>query len=246
MPSSTYAGDFETTAIPRYDSGNASSEPMAYGLLNDPEPLPYSQPGGRNSAGLVEPTEIEPDGDARDQLRNSGRRGTQDLGLMVLRIGLGALLIAHALHKAFGWWGGGGLDAFSRTLADVGFKHTGLLAYVSVGAQLGIGVLLILGLFTPLAAAAAVAYFINSLGAAVAAQPQSGYFPFFVPDGHEYQITLILVAAALTLTGPGLYGFDAGRGWARRPFIGSAVALVVGIAAGIAVWVFLNGTNPLA
>lgn len=246
MPSSTYAGDFETTAIPRYDAGAASSEPMAYDLLDDPEPLPYVDSGGRNPAMLVEPTEIEPDFDTRDQLPNSGRRGTQDVGLMLLRVGLGALLIAHALHEAFGWWGGGGLDAFEQSLVGVGFKHAGLLAYVAVGAQLGIGVLLILGLFTPLAAAAAVAYFIDSLSAVVAAQPQSGYFPFFVPDGHEHEVTLLLVAIGLTLTGPGLYGLDAGRGWARRPFIGSAVALVAGIAAGIAVWVFLNGTNPLA
>ena len=89
-----------------------------------------------------------------------------------------------------------------------------------------------LGLFTPLAAAAALAYLINALLASVAAQPDAGYFPFFLPDGHEYQVTLIVVAAALTLTGPGRYGFDAGRGWARRPFIGSFVALVVGIGRG--------------
>ena len=59
-------------------------------------------------------------------------------------------------------------------------------------------------------------------------------------------MTLIVLAAALVLTGPGRYGFDAGRGWARRPFIGSFIALVVGIGAGIAVWVLLNGANPLA
>lgn len=218
---------------------------MAYELLGDPEPLPYVR-SGRNPAGLMEPAEIEADGDAREQARLASRRGTQDLGLMLLRVGLGALLIAHGLHRAFGWWGGGGLDAFQHSLVDVGFKHANLVAYVAVGGQLGIGVLLILGLFTPLAAAAAVGYFVNSLLAVVAAQPHSGYFPFFVPEGHEYQVMLIVAAAALTLTGPGLYGFDAGRGWARRPFIGSAVALLAGIAAGIAVWVLLNGTNPLA
>jgi putative oxidoreductase len=246
LPTSTYAGDFETTAIPRYDSGSGSAEPRAYDLLHDPEPLPYAQSGGRNPSGLVEPTEIEADEDARDRLRMSARRGTQDLGLMILRIGLGALLFTHGLHKAFGLWGGGGLAAFRQSLADLGFQHAGMLAYAGVGAQLGIGVLLILGLFTPLAAAAAVAYFINSLLAAISTQPHTGYFPFFLPDGHEYQVALVVVAAALTLTGPGLYGFDAGRGWARRPFIGSVVALLVGIGAGVGVWILLNGANPLA
>lgn len=246
LPSATYGGDYETTAIPRYDTGTPSLEPSGYSLLGEPEPLPYVQPGGRHSAIPAEPTEIEPDGGARDQARVAGRRGTQDLGLMLLRVGLGALLIAHGLQKAFGWWGGSGLGGFEQSLADLGYQHANILTYVGAGAQIGAGVLLVLGLFTPLAAAAALAYLINGLLASVSAQPDHGYFPFFLPSGHEYQVTLIVLAAALTLTGPGRYGFDAGRGWARRPFIGSFIALLVGIGAGIAVWVFLNGANPLA
>jgi putative oxidoreductase len=245
LPSSTYAGDFETTAIPRYDSGTPNPEHSGYGLLNEPEPLPYVQPSGRHQANPAEPTEIEPDGGiGRSDV--AGRRGTQDLGLMVLRVGLGALLIAHGLQKAFGLWGGQGLNGFQQSLVDMGYQHANVLTYVGVAGQIGAGVLLVLGLFTPLAAAAAVAYLINSLLAAVAAQPDSGYFAFFQPDGHEYLVMLLLLAAALTLTGPGKYGFDAGRGWSRRPFVGSAAALALGIAAGIGVWVLLNGANPLA
>jgi putative oxidoreductase len=244
VPSSTYAGDFETTAIPRYDSAPASPEHAAFGLLGDPEPLPYVQPETRNYGGQVAgPTEIEPDGGAD---RAAGRRGTQDLGLMILRVGLGVLFVAHGLQKAFGLWGGQGLNGFEQTLADAGFKHAGILTYVGAGGQIGAGVLLVLGLFTPVAAAATLAYLINSLLVAVAAQPDSGYFAFFRPEGHEYLIMLIVMAAAITLTGPGRYGFDAGRGWARRPFVGSAAALVLGIGAGVGVWMLLNGANPLA
>lgn len=246
LPSATYGGDYETTAIPRYDTGTPSLEPSGYSLLGEPEPLPYVQPGGRHSAMPVEPAEIEPDGGARDQARLAGKRGTQDLGLMLLRVGLGALLIGHGLQKAFGLWGGSGLGGFEQSLADLGYQHANVLTYVGAGAQIAAGVLLVLGLFTPLAAAAAVAYLLNGLLASVSSQSDHANFPFFLPEGHEYQVTLIVLAAGLTLTGPGRYGFDAGRGWARRPFIGSAIALLVGIGAGIAVWVFLNGTNPLA
>lgn len=241
LPSSTYAGDFETTAIPRYDSNTGGESGFA--LLGDPEPLPYVQPSdGRQSAFGAEPTEIEPD-DGRTDPADT-RRGTQDLGLMLLRVGLGALLIAHGLRTAFGWWGGSGLAGFEQSLGELGYQHAAVLTYVAVGGQIGAGVLLVLGLFTPLAAAGALAYLVNALLAAVSAQPD--YVPFFLPEGHEYEIALIVVAVAVILSGPGRYGFDAGRGWARRPFLGSIAALVLGIGVGVAVWVFLNGANPLA
>lgn len=244
VPSTPYSGDLATTAIPRYDSSPAQQS--TYGILGDPEPLPYVQPGARHGAHPTGPAEVGPDPLLDDRVRAAGKRGTQDLGLMILRVGLGALLVAHGLQKAFGLWGGTGLDGFQRSLADVGYQHAGILTYVGAGAQIAVGVLLVLGLFTPLAAAGAVALLTNSLLAAVVAQPEPGRFAFFLPDGHEYQVTLLVVAVALCLVGPGRYGFDAGRGWARRPFIGSLAALLLGVGVGVAVWVLLNGVNPLA
>jgi putative oxidoreductase len=243
LPSSNYAGDFETTAIPRYDSTKSSTD-QPFGLINDPEPLPYVQPGGHHSSGpyAAEPTEIEPDlGDrARD------RRGTQDLGLLILRVAVGALLIGHGLQKAFGLWGGPGFDGFEKSLTGMGFQHADILTYVATGGQLAAGVLLVLGLFTPVAAAGALAYLVTGVLADAMTAHQEARLSSFLTDGHEYKVVLVAAVAALVLTGPGRYGFDAGRGWARRPFIGSFVALLVGVGAGIAAWVFLNGGNPLA
>jgi putative oxidoreductase len=247
LPSSTYGGDFETTAIPRYDAGGPSTGQPGLGLLGDPEPLPYVQPSGRHASPAfgAEPAEIEPEDGIDDRVRAARRRGTQDLGLLLLRAGMGALLIAHGLQKAFGWWGGQGLGGFKDSLAGMGYQHADILTYAAAGTEIGAGALLVLGLFTPLAAAAALAYLVNGLLAGIAAAKESGYFSFFLPDGHEFEITLIVVTAAIILIGPGRYGFDAGRGWARRPFIGSFAALLLGIGGGVAVWVLLNGTNPL-
>jgi len=265
LPITTYRGSggadggetAATTAIPRFDTDSsdeatevtaapsATPSAMAFDLMHEPEPLPYVQPRERNSQQAVEPAEIEPDPETDARVRVAKRRGTQDLGLMVLRVGLGAWLVVHGLQKAFGWWGGQGLNGYEHALAAAGFKHAGILTYLATGAQIGAGVLLVLGLFTPVAAAVALGYLVNALAVEVAAQPVHGYFPYFLPEGHEYLVTMIVLAAGLTLTGPGLYGFDAGRGWARRPFIGSFVCLLIGIGAGIGAWLLLNGSNPL-
>ncbi|MBV8862657.1 MAG: DoxX family protein, partial [Mycobacterium sp.] len=160
-------------------------------------------------------------------------------------VGLGAVLLAHGLQKLFGWWGGQGLNSLKNSLSDIGYQHADILTYCAAGGEIAAGVLLVLGLFTPLAAAGALAYLINCLLAGMLGQHGLKSFTYFLPDGHEYEITLIVMAAAIILVGPGRYGFDAGRGWARRPFIGSFAALVLGIGAGIALWVLLNGANPM-
>jgi len=243
LPTSNYSGDFETTAIPRYDSNKGAAQP-GFGLISDPEPLPYVQPSGRHAMGSfgAEPTEIGP----VDDDRTSDRRGTQDFGLLILRVAVGALLIVHGLQKAFGWWGGPGFGGWEDSLTQMGYQHADILTYVATAGQIAAGVLLVLGLFTPVAAAGALAYLVNGvLAEAMAAHEEARLSDFFT-DGHEYKLILVSVVAAIILIGPGRWGLDAGRGWARRPFIGSFAALVVGLGAGVAVWVLLNGGNPLA
>lgn len=240
LPSATYTGDFETTTIPPYNASGSRINGTGYGLIGGQEPLPYVQPsaGGRRRKG--DPA----DGADEHPFRVADRRGTQDLGLLILRVSLGMLLIAHGLRKLFGWWGGQGLTGFKHAISDAGYQHSDILTYVAAGGQIAAGLLLILGLFTPLAAAGALAYLINSLLAGVSAQTGSR-FAFFLPDGHEYQLMLLVMAVTIVLVGPGRYGFDGERGWARRPFIGSVAALLLGIGGGVAMWVMLNGANPL-
>ncbi len=245
LPSANYAGDFETTAIPHYDASGSAPGTPGFGLLNDPEPLPYVQPGGRHSLGTysAEPTEYEPDAPVGAV---DDRRGTLDLGLLVLRLAVGALFIAHGLQHAFGLWGGPGLDGWQDKLDAMGFQYADILTYVATGGQIAVGALLLLGLFTPVAAAGALAYLVTGLLAELMAAHEEARLSAFLTDGHELKVFLVCAVAALVLTGPGRYGFDAGRGWAKRPFVGSFIALVLGIGAGVAVWVLLNGGNPLA
>jgi putative oxidoreductase len=237
-----YPGDFGTTTVIPYADPNQAGG-SAYNILDHQEPLPYVQPQPSARTASAEPVQIDAD-ESDERHRDFGRRGTQHLGLLILRVGLGVVLGAHGLQKLFGWWGGSGVTGFRNSLSDVGYQHADILAYVSAGGEIVAGVLLVLGLFTPIAAAGALAFLINGLLATASAQPQ--LFSFFLPHGQEYQVTLIVMAVAVILCGPGRYGLDAGRGWAHRPFIGSFVALLAAIAAAIGVWVLLNGVNPIA
>jgi putative oxidoreductase len=128
----------------------------------------------------------------------------------------------------------------------MGFQHADVLTYVAAGGQIAAGVLLVLGLFTPIAAAGALAYLVNGVLAEAMIAHEQARLSSFLTDGHEYKVVLLCAVAAIILAGPGRYGLDAGRGWARRPFVGSFAALVIGVGAGIGLWVLLNGGNPLA
>jgi putative oxidoreductase len=242
-----YPGDFgTTTVIPVADPGESGAPGGSYNPLDHQEPLPYVQPQPPARHAAADQAETDSDQDNQRQRTDASRRGTQHLGLLILRVGLGVVLGAHGLQRLFGWWGGQGLGGFKNSLSDVGYQHADILAYVGSAGEVVAAVLLVLGLFTPVAAAGALAFLINELLATVSAKPHSHTFTYFLPDGHEYQITLVVMAMAVILAGPGRYGLDAGRKWAYRPFIGSFVALLAGIAAGIAVWVLLNGVNPVA
>ncbi|MDT5013007.1 MAG: putative oxidoreductase, partial [Mycobacterium sp.] len=203
LPSANYGGDFETTRIPNYDGADTASGRSGLDLLADPEPLPYVEPGASGRHAVFD---IDPPDELDDRRANADRRGTQDLGLMLLRVVVGGILIAHGLQKGFGLWGGRGLGAFQDSLATMGYQHAESLTYLAAGTQITAGVLLVLGLFTPLAAAAALAYLVNSLAANIAVQHDAGYIGFFLPGGNEFQVLLAAAVVAVILVGPGRYG----------------------------------------
>ncbi|MFY9766517.1 MAG: DoxX family protein, partial [Mycobacterium sp.] len=145
LPSDTYAGDFETTLIPHYDSsdsGSVRSPSSGFGLIGKHEPLPYQpQSTGGHSVFAAEGVDEHEHHDD-ERVRAASRRGTQHLGLLILRVGLGTVLVAHGLQKLFGWWGGQGPNGFKSALSDIGYQHAGILTYCAAGGEIAAGVLL--------------------------------------------------------------------------------------------------------
>ncbi|MBY6366793.1 DoxX family protein [Rhodococcoides corynebacterioides] len=171
------------------------------------------------------------------------RRGTLDLGLLILRVSVGAIVLVHGLQKLVGWFDGPGLSGFQDIVSGAGYEQARLLSVLGAVGETAGGALLVLGLATPLAGAAVLAVMINAWLVRQVAEPG---LQFFAPTGVEYESLLALAAAAIVLTGPGRIAIDGTRGWARRPFIGSFVALLIGVGGAVALWILLNGADPFA
>jgi putative oxidoreductase len=75
-----------------------------------------------------------------------------DITLLILRLAIGLTFAAHGAQKAFGWWNGPGIEGWQKIVAGMRFHPAPLWTLVSVGAELVGGLLIAIGLFTPLAA----------------------------------------------------------------------------------------------
>ena len=126
-----------------------------------------------------------------------------DLGLLVLRLVVGGLLAAHGAQKLFGWFGGFGLRGTGGYLASLGFQPGVLFATLAGLAEVTGGLLLALGLVTPLASALLIGVLVV---VAVAGHGSHGLWNH--EGGYEYPLVLAVVAAALGMAGPGVYAVD--------------------------------------
>src|SRR5688572_25929306 len=136
-----------------------------------------------------------------------------EIGLLVLRAVLGLTLAAHGAQKLFGWFGGYGLKGTGQWLESIGMVPGRVQALLDGLAETGGGVLLALGLLTPIAAGIVVAVM---LVAAVTVHSKGGFF--LSKGGYEYTLVLGLAALSLAFTGPGALSLDALFG---LPFAGA-------------------------
>jgi len=74
-----------------------------------------------------------------------------DLAILVLRVCLGVVFIAHGLQAAFGMFGGPGVKGFADMLSGLGFKPALFWSYIGAYTELIGGLMLMLGIFTRVA-----------------------------------------------------------------------------------------------
>ena len=152
-----------------------------------------------------------------------------DVGLLVLRLVLATSFVGHGAQKVFGAFDGSGIDGFARgTLTGYGFRFPEVLAWVTGLTELVGGVLVALGLLTPLAATGLFAVMLNT----VLLKFSNGFF-FQLPGGFEVDFVLGGLAAGLVLAGPGRVALDSAgllRGVLRQRW----AFLLLGVVAALA------------
>lgn len=187
---------------------------------------------------------IYPGGPEREEVvaqpSSTARGGSQvgaDLACLVLRCAVGALLVVRGSQELFGWFGGQGGMTLAAQLQELGY-HSVTAAATAVGViEVGIGLLLIVGLLTEWACGGLLALSVvavlaqHRLGAGLLSRPSTGLGADL--PGLEVVGGLGVLAVVLALFGAGRLSLDRNRIWSRFPLITALVALVVGAGLGV-------------
>jgi putative oxidoreductase len=126
-----------------------------------------------------------------------------DLGILILRLGLGIMFTAHGLQKTFGMFGGPGIKGFSGMLSGLGFAPAIFWAYLAACTELAGGLLLIAGLQVRLVSSLLL---ILIVVAAVKVHISKGFF--LSNGGFEYTFVIAAVCLALILLGAGKFAIS--------------------------------------
>jgi putative oxidoreductase len=129
-----------------------------------------------------------------------------DIALLLLRVVVGLLFVGHGSQKLFGGFGGVGLAGMAGWLGSLGMRPAGFWALMAGLSEAGGGVLLALGLLSPLGtlgitAAMLVAIVTAHWGRLWAAK-----------NGMELPLVYLIATTSIALAGPGAYSLDSAFG----------------------------------
>jgi putative oxidoreductase len=154
------------------------------------------------------------------------------IGLLVLRVVIGLLFVGHGTQKLFGWFGGHGLEGTGGFMASLGYRPGKMHAFLAGFGEAGGGLLLALGLCTPLAAAVLIAVMVNAMGSA---HWSNGLW--VTNGGIEYPLVLCAAFVTVAYIGPGRFSLDRlisdSYDWHPWGVRWGTVAIVGGLVAGL-------------
>lgn len=146
--------------------------------------------------------------------------------MLIFRVLFGLTFAAHGYAKMFR---GGRIAGTAGWFDSMGMKPGRVHALLASITEMGSGVLLALGLLTPLAAAGIIGVMVV---AGWTVHRNNGFF--IVAEGWEYTFIVGLMAFVIAGLGPGDWSLDHAFGIADdiNGYVGMAIAAIVGIVAG--------------
>jgi putative oxidoreductase len=122
---------------------------------------------------------------------------------LILRVFVGLALAGHGAQKLFGWWGGPGIRVFGQHMARMRLRPVSVWVAGAIGTEIGGGLLLALGLLSPLGSVGVGAAMLMAI---VAVHWGKGFFG--QSGGVEIPLLYLIPAAVLGITGAGSYSLD--------------------------------------
>ncbi len=125
-----------------------------------------------------------------------------NLTLLVFRVAVGGVMIAHGYNHI---WGGGKIAGTAAWFESMGMRPAKVQAWLASITELGAGALLVLGLLTPFGAAGVVGVMAVAW---ITAHRTNGFFIFRPGQGWEYVMVLLVCGLVLGAIGPGAWSLD--------------------------------------
>lgn len=134
-----------------------------------------------------------------------------DVALLAVRLMLAVVFIVHGGQKLFSWMGGAGVKGTAEGVGRSGVApgHRWVLAWMATLSEFGGGVLVGLGLLTPLAASLIISVMLVAI---MTVHFKNGWLN--QNRGFEFNLTLITLALVLVLLGAGDLSLDHALGLA--------------------------------
>ena len=164
-----------------------------------------------------------------------------DTGILIIRVFFGLAIAAHGAQKLFGWFGGYGIKKTGSFFEALGFRPGAAFATAAGLSEMGGGLLLTVGLFTPFGAAAVLS---AMLVAMVSVHLKNGFFAS--GNGIELPFLYAVTALGIAFAGGGAMSLDGllGLQFVHEPYVVTSLLVLAGFGSAATLGM-RHGTAPV-
>ena len=153
-----------------------------------------------------------------------------DTGLFIIRVFFGLAIASHGVQKLSSAFGGYGIQKTGGFFETIGFRPGAVFATAAGLSEFGGGLLITIGLFTPIGAAAVLA---AMLVAIFSVHIKNGFSA--AGNGIELPFLYAVAAIGIALTGGGAISLDGVTGWSSlfEPYVVAGLLAVAAFGAAV-------------